>query len=55
MLAERYNLTRATVRKWKGREDAEDRSHRPHKMHTTLTEAQERVVVELRKMLLLSG
>lgn len=53
-ISERYNVTLATVRKWKEREDVEDRSHRPHKLHTTLTEAQEWIVVELRKMLLLS-
>ena len=29
-LAERYNITVATARKWKGREHAQDRSHRPH-------------------------
>ena len=30
-LAERYNISRATARKWKGRETAQDLSHRPHK------------------------
>ena len=29
-LAERYNITVATARKWKGREHAQDRLHRPH-------------------------
>ena len=36
VLAERYNLTEATARKWKNREDAQDRSHRPHNLSTTL-------------------
>lgn len=31
-----------------------DKSHRPDTLHTTLTEAQEWLVVELRKTLLLS-
>ena len=28
-LSERYNIKVATARKWTGREDAQDRSHRP--------------------------
>ncbi len=52
-LARKYNITRETVRKWKKREDQADRSHRPHKMHTTLSPVQEEIVVELRKTLLL--
>ena len=52
-VAERYNITVATARKWKGREDAQDRSHRPHKLSTTLSPAQELLAVELRRTLLL--
>ncbi len=52
-LAERYDISRATARKWKQRDSTEDRSHRPHKLHTTLTPAQEVIVVELRCMALL--
>lgn len=52
-LAERYNITVATARKWKGRDDAQDRSHRPHKLCTTLSPAQELIAVELRRTLLL--
>ena len=44
-LAERYNITVATARKWKGREDAQDRSHRPHRLATTMTSAQELLAV----------
>lgn len=40
-LAERYNVTVATVRKWKSRETPQDLSHRPHRLCTTLTPAQE--------------
>jgi len=53
VLAERYNVTVATARKWKAREDVHDRSHRPHTLSTTLTPAQEVLVVELRRTLLL--
>jgi transposase InsO family protein len=52
-LAEQYNLNRATVRKWRERDTPEDRSHRPHILHTTLSPAQEAVVVALRESLLL--
>ena len=52
-LAERYNVSKATARKWKHRDDVQDLSHPPHKPRTTLTPAQEAVVVELRRMLLL--
>ena len=52
-VAERYNTTVATVRKWRAREDMQDRSHRPNTLSTTLTPAQEALVVELRRMLLL--
>jgi transposase InsO family protein len=52
-LAEQYNLNRATVRKWRERDTPEDRSHRPHTLHTTLSPAQEAVVVALRETLLL--
>ena len=52
-LAERYNITRSTVRKWKSRAEQDDRSHRPHNMQTTLSPAQEQLVVELRKSLFL--
>ena len=52
-LARRYHLSKATVRKWRRREDGADRSHRPHRLHTTLSPAQEAVVVALRQTLLL--
>ena len=53
VLSERYNVSVATVRKWRGREDPQDRSHRAHKLSTTLTPAQEVLAVELRRTVLL--
>lgn len=50
-LAARYNVTIDTIRKWKGRDSVEDRSHTAHRLQTTLTPAQERIAVELRKIL----
>ena len=52
-LAKRYDISIATVRKCKGRDHAQDRSHRPHTLATTLSVGQARLVVELRRMLLL--
>lgn len=53
-LARKYGLTKHTVSKWRNRDAVEDGSHRPRKLHTTLTEAQEAIVVSLRELLLLS-
>ncbi|MCS6786748.1 MAG: IS481 family transposase, partial [Thiobacillaceae bacterium] len=47
-LAKKYGITRSSVRKWKQREDVHDRSHRPHHLATTLSAAQEAIVVELK-------
>ena len=52
-LAERYHIGLLTARKWKKREDFQDRSHCPKKLSTTLSPAQEILAVELRKLLLL--
>jgi len=52
-LAEKYNVTPQTIRKWQKRDQMTDKSHRPDKLQTTLSEAQEAIVVEWRKLLLL--
>ncbi len=52
-LAKLYNTTLATATKWKSRSEAHDLSHCPHNLQTTLTPAQEFIVVELRRLLLL--
>lgn len=52
-LAERYNISRSTARKWQQREDTEDHSHRPHTLNTTLTAPDEAIVVSLRETLYL--
>jgi hypothetical protein len=53
-LARELKLNVGTVRKWRGRQDAQDVSHQPHSLQTTLSRPQELLVVELRKTLLLS-
>ena len=52
-LAREYHLNRATVRNWRRRENGQDASHRPHRLHATLSPVQEQVVVALRQPLLL--
>ena len=52
-LAQRYNVTRQTIRKWQDRESPVDGSHCPIKMYTTLTPVQELIVVALRRTVLL--
>jgi transposase InsO family protein len=52
-LARCYNIHKDTVRKWKKRDDFKDRSHRPHKIDSTLSCEQELIVTDLRKTLLL--
>jgi transposase InsO family protein len=51
-LARRFNITEPTVRKWRARQTFEDRPHTPQRLQTTLTPAQELVVVQLRRTLL---
>jgi len=50
-LAEAYHLNRHTVAKWRQRKGVEDASHRPQRLHATLSAAQEAVVVALRETL----
>jgi transposase-like protein/transposase len=52
-LAQKYGISRLTVRKWKKRDSVEDRSHRPKNLRATLSPLEEEIVVELRKSLLL--
>ena len=52
-LAQRFGIGESTVYKWKARDSFYDASHTAHRLQTTLTPAQESIVVELRKTLLL--
>jgi uncharacterized protein (UPF0216 family) len=54
VLARLLKVSEATVRKWRNRDSIEDESHKPKHLNTTLSPAQEYVIVELRKNLLLS-
>jgi len=53
-LAERFGVTRQTIRKWRKRTTQDDFSHTAHRLQTTLNAGQEEIVVELRKTLRLS-
>lgn len=50
-LARRYGVTAPTARKWRERDSTQDRSHRPHTLHCTLSPAQEAVAMEIRRTL----
>ena len=52
-LARQFGVSVATASKWKKRSSAHDLSHTAHRLQTTLTPAQERVAVELRRTLLM--
>jgi hypothetical protein len=52
-LARRFCVSPMTVLKWKHRTDFADRPHTVHRLQPTLKPAQERIVVDLRKTLLL--
>ncbi|CAA0098368.1 Uncharacterised protein [BD1-7 clade bacterium] len=54
VLARLLKISEATVRKWRKRDNIEDASHCPKTLKTALSPAQEYVVVELRKRLLMS-
>ena len=51
--ARHFNVSRGTIIKWRQRDQFEDRSHRPHQLHTSLSSAQESIVVMIRRLLLL--
>jgi len=53
VLAQRYNVTIATIYQWRSRDSFQDLSHTAHTLQTTLTPAQETIVVYLRRALLL--
>jgi len=48
-----FNITRSTAAKWLKRDDVQDRSHRAHTLHTTLSTGQEAIVLALRQSLYL--
>jgi len=54
VLARLLKVSESTIRKWRKRDSVDDKSHVPKQLNTTLSPAQEYVVVELRTRLLLS-
>ena len=52
-LAEKYNVSRHTIKKWQTRDKPTDKSHRPDHLQTTLTPIQEEMVAILRQTLFL--
>lgn len=52
-LARRYAVHESTIRRWRYRTSVEDASHRPKRLQATLSPAEEAIVVEIRRTLLL--
>ena len=52
-LARELGIHSRTVARWKARRDVGDRSNRPHRLTTTMTEWEEALIVELRRSLAL--
>jgi len=52
-LGRELGIDPSTVRRWRGRDSVEDRSHAAHRLQTTMDEVPEWLVVELRRSLLL--
>ena len=50
-LAGELGISETTVRRWRGRTTAGDRSHRPHRLTTNLSAMEETLVCELRTAL----
>jgi len=54
VLAQRFGVSVSTIARWEKRASVHDASHTPHRLQTTLTPAQESIVLVLRKSLGLS-
>jgi len=53
-LAERYNLNKNTILKWKHRDELTDKSCRPKRLRTVLSELDEWIICEIRKTALIN-
>ncbi len=53
-LADTYNVSIDTIYKWKHREDTKDRSHARHNLLSSISSAEEEIIIELRSKLELS-
>ena len=53
-LADTYNVSIDTIYKWKHREDSKDRSHARHNLLSSVSAAEEEIIIELRSKLELS-
>jgi transposase-like protein len=48
-LANKYNISEPTVSKWKNRDNLEDKSSRPHKIHYSLNDIQKALIISIRR------
>ena len=49
-IAEKLNISEATVSKWKNRIDFKDKSSRPQKIHYVLSDLQKAILIQIRKL-----
>jgi transposase-like protein len=52
-LARELGISTRTVARWKARSETADRSHRPHRLNTAITDCEENLIIELRRNLVL--
>lgn len=52
-LARELGVSETTIRRWRGRDSVQDRSHRPRRLTTVLSPVEERLICELRQHLAL--
>lgn len=49
-IAKKFNISEATVSKWKNRENLEDKSSRPDKIHYTFSDLQKSILIQIRML-----
>ena len=49
-IAKKYNISEATVSKWKNRKNLEDKSSRPKTIHYVLSELQKNILIQIRML-----
>lgn len=49
-IAEKYKISKATVSKWKNRENLEDKSSKPQKIHYAFSDLQKAILTQIRKL-----
>ena len=48
--AEKFNISRPTVSKWKNRESFDDKTSKPHTIYYSLTESEKAILIQIRML-----